>query len=321
MSFKWLFEHLWKFWSLYSIVAHFHGYQVSTGENNIDYPKANRGLSLSVWPALATLSKGKYALTTTSWSCPVGLITWWRHQMETFSALLAICAGNSQVSGEFPAQRPVTRSFDVFFDQRPNKRLWGWQFDSETHSSPLWRHSNEQDGCDYWTTHALKLLKHKRKYRQLTIFSSPIATRVDIIIWSHELTSYWCYLNGTISHACPSEEISVSQLIMHFSVVVQNLPHSNLIDLATVRNQFQYHQSSIAYIISLSLGCHFATMRMVSGSCMLCNRPLPPKKKKQTKQKQTQTPKNKQQQQQKTNNQTKKEKNKKNTDKGPVTWA
>ena len=40
---------------------------------------------------------------------------WWRHQMETFSALLAICAGNSPVTGEFPSQRPVTRSFDVFF--------------------------------------------------------------------------------------------------------------------------------------------------------------------------------------------------------------
>ena len=42
--------------------------------------------------------------------------TWWRHQMETFSALLAICAGNSPVTGEFPSQRPVTRSFDVFFE-------------------------------------------------------------------------------------------------------------------------------------------------------------------------------------------------------------
>ena len=47
----------------------------------------------------------------------------WRHQMETFSALLAICAGNSPVTGEFAAQRPVTRSFDVFFDLRLNKRL------------------------------------------------------------------------------------------------------------------------------------------------------------------------------------------------------
>ena len=71
-------------------------------------------------------------------------ISWRRHQMETFSALLAICAGNSPVSGEFPAQRPVTRSFYVFFDLRPNKRLskqlCGWWF--ETHSSPLWRHNN-----------------------------------------------------------------------------------------------------------------------------------------------------------------------------------
>ena len=42
--------------------------------------------------------------------------------METFSALLAICAGNLPVSGEFLAQRPVTRSFNVFLDLRLNKR-------------------------------------------------------------------------------------------------------------------------------------------------------------------------------------------------------
>ena len=60
--------------------------------------------------------------------------TGWRHQMETFSALLALCAGNSPVTGEFPSQRPVTRSFDVFFDLRLNKRLskqwWGWWFET-----------------------------------------------------------------------------------------------------------------------------------------------------------------------------------------------
>ena len=43
-------------------------------------------------------------------------ISWWRHQMETYSALLAIFAGNSPVTSEFPAQRPVTRSFNVFSD-------------------------------------------------------------------------------------------------------------------------------------------------------------------------------------------------------------
>ena len=43
--------------------------------------------------------------------------------METFSTLLAICAGNSPVTEEFPTQRPVTRSFDVFFDLRMNTQL------------------------------------------------------------------------------------------------------------------------------------------------------------------------------------------------------
>ena len=73
---------------------------------------------------------------------------WWRHQMETFSALLAICVGNSPVPGEFPTQRPVTRSFDVYFDLPPNKLLskqsLGWWF--ETLSPPLWRHRNAY----YW---------------------------------------------------------------------------------------------------------------------------------------------------------------------------
>ena len=62
---------------------------------------------------------------------------------KLFSALLAICAGNSPVNGEFPAQRPVTRSFGVFFDLRLHKRLskqsWGW---FETPSRPSWRHCN-----------------------------------------------------------------------------------------------------------------------------------------------------------------------------------
>ena len=46
-----------------------------------------------------------------------------RHQMETFSVLLALCQGNPPVIGGFPSQRPVTRSFDIFFDMHLNKRL------------------------------------------------------------------------------------------------------------------------------------------------------------------------------------------------------
>ena len=57
---------------------------------------------------------------TTSLHEMIARTSWWRHQMETFSALQAICAGNSPVPGEFPTQSPVTQSFDVFFDLRLN---------------------------------------------------------------------------------------------------------------------------------------------------------------------------------------------------------
>ena len=64
--------------------------------------------------------------------------------MQPFSALLAIRAGNSPVNGEFPAQRPVSRSFGVIFDLRLkewlSKQSWGWWF--ETPVRPLWRHDN-----------------------------------------------------------------------------------------------------------------------------------------------------------------------------------
>ena len=69
----------------------------------------------------------------------------WRHQMETFSALLALCAGNSQVTGEFHSQRPVTRSFDVFFDLRLNK---DWVNNRE--ADDLRRHSVHHDVIVMW---------------------------------------------------------------------------------------------------------------------------------------------------------------------------
>ena len=77
-------------------------------------------------------------LSTLTLPCYINaVVTWWRHQMETFSALLTLCAGNSQ--------RPVTQSFDVFFDLRSNKRMskqsWGWWFGTPSRS--LWRYCNE----------------------------------------------------------------------------------------------------------------------------------------------------------------------------------
>ena len=60
---------------------------------------------------------------------------WWRHQMETFSTVLVLCAGNSPVIGEFSSQRPVTRSFGVFFYLRL-MNCWannGWAGDFRRH--------------------------------------------------------------------------------------------------------------------------------------------------------------------------------------------
>ena len=64
--------------------------------------------------------------------------------METFFMLLALCAGNSMVTSQFPTQRPVMQSFDVFFDLRLNKCLSkqsrDWWFEMPSRS--LWRHCN-----------------------------------------------------------------------------------------------------------------------------------------------------------------------------------
>ena len=82
--------------------------------------------------------------------------------------------GEFTVPGEFCTQRPVTRSFDVYFDLRPNKRLskqwWGWWFD--TQSCPLWRHCNGS------------LI-----YLDLTVLAIAFP-----VIWLALRRSYWCNL-------------------------------------------------------------------------------------------------------------------------------
>ena len=107
--------------------------------------------------------------------------SWGCHQMETFSALLVLCAGNSPVTVEFPAQRPVMQSFDVFFDLCLNKRLskqsWGWWF--EMPSCSLWCH------CNVSEPKILQLrkvnMKHVRKKTQFLIISYSL------------IISQWCY--------------------------------------------------------------------------------------------------------------------------------
>ena len=109
------------------------------------YSSSSSLVITSRWFATSRL-RAPVSVRLVYWSIPGGAKpAWCRHQMEIFSALLAICAGNHRSPVKSPAQRPVARSFDIFFDLRLNKRLskqsWGWWF--ETLSCPLWRQCDE----------------------------------------------------------------------------------------------------------------------------------------------------------------------------------
>ena len=76
------------------------------------------------------------------------LMTWWHHQMKTFSELLAFCEGNLLVTGGFPSQRPVTRSFDLHLNKWLSKQLGRRWVETPSHS--LWCHFNVNELIDPW---------------------------------------------------------------------------------------------------------------------------------------------------------------------------
>ena len=71
--------------------------------------------------------------------------------MENISRVTGLLCGKFPATGEFTAQRPLTRSFDVFFDLSLNKELskqsWGWWL--ETPSCSLLHQCNAKDYTDY----------------------------------------------------------------------------------------------------------------------------------------------------------------------------
>ena len=132
------------------------------------------------------------------WCCNVDIMT---SSMETFSDLLALCE-NSPVTGEFPSQRPLTRSLDVFIDLRLNKRLskpsrrqW-----FETQSRPLWRHCND--------------ISHNAK------------TTVRFLEWSHNskinIRSFECVMNFFVIE-CLNVEFCIYR---NLSVLLCHMPYT-----------------------------------------------------------------------------------------------
>ena len=173
-------------------------------------------LSLSLIPASGTIP---FALCRTSWwldSCHDDVIKW-KHFLR-----YGPCAGNSPVTGEFPSQRPVTRTFDVFFDLRLNKRLskqsrrrW-----FETPSRSLWRHCNVE-GCrlcqvNKTDTYLFRISLMSRYLHIInmyydrerghmgksfvvdTISVTHIADHDNVKIWKRS-PHYWSFVKGTTS--------------------------------------------------------------------------------------------------------------------------
>ena len=102
------------------------------------------------------------------------------HALLNFCALPALCAGDSPVAGEFPSQKPVTRSFGVFFhlclNKRLSKQLWGWWF--ETPSGSLWRHCDVTSVTATWTMVFGCELSYRRTLLALVISRPDMAPSV-----------------------------------------------------------------------------------------------------------------------------------------------
>ena len=121
--------------------------------------------------------------------------------------------------GEFPAQRPVTRIFEVFFDLRLNKRLskqsWGWWF--ETPSRPLWRHSNTMMPREYWRLGNLSV-------NTMFLLSSDIITRQSMFGTYGQIPLWISYCGGDTSRDPSSSCDFVLLLCKYCHFVGWNVP-------------------------------------------------------------------------------------------------
>ena len=140
--------------------------------------------------------------------------------------------------GEFPTQRPVTRSFDVFFDLRLNKRLskqsWGWWF--ETLSRPLWRHCNAT--ICVAGSHFINFFTHNSNLIEILLWLHPyLVFRSSIFCFDIIHILFWCnpyllrchpYLSWY--NPCPAHGITISCCAMcrNCSKIVKQTSHQNL---------------------------------------------------------------------------------------------
>ena len=138
--------------------------------------------------------------------------------------------------GEFPAQRPVTRSFDVFCDLRQNKRLrkqsWGWWF--ETLSRPLWRHWNGPiELADHRLSIAFIGQNHKRSARTSACGHWSTMSSIDRPNMAFDALVQWHFVDVMIAmvgtHTQPSEITN-----SHYNDVIMGAIASQITSLTIV---------------------------------------------------------------------------------------
>ena len=161
--------------------------------------------------------------------------------METFSVLLALCAGNSPVTGEFPSQRPVTRSFDILFDLRLDKQLSkqsrGWQF--KTESCSLWRHCNDQPKPN-WHTHPPTKQSKKRRSHNVEIY--------DLIVL-YQLRSWHIHKYYFFTHGYINKMYDISNGILKYISVDEDVWNSITISLKPVLRD-PVEQKSLVHVMA-----------------------------------------------------------------------
>ena len=150
--------------------------------------------------------------------------------MEIFSALLSLCEGISPVTGEIPSQRPVTQSFDVFFDLRLNKRLskqsrHRW-FDTTSRS--LWRQWNVtilQLSIWFWNGCAGN---KKNSPQPPALFTTGVLFIIWTISWTPMLPLFnayaYCHKRQLLvrvdDRMCPMKTIDVAVVLISVSGVI-----------------------------------------------------------------------------------------------------
>ena len=194
--------------------------------------------------------------------------------MEKLSALLALCAGNSPVTSEFPAQRPVTRSFDVFFNVRVNKQLskqsrCRW---FETPWRSLWRHYNDRYlvgmHCCIWH-HVSGVCLQRRSFHFTTYIPTEMILHIyRVLCVMKEKYHYYVMINRclylTHPHFITSKQMPY---INTFSIYNIAYAHINHIALHPLLQSFQFWHTGkgkniqriymyILYIMTMNIVLH-----------------------------------------------------------------